>query len=46
LHQPSDKLVKTIIVFSTQKMEGKTILAGNIAKTLKERGKKSIDAEL
>jgi hypothetical protein len=37
---PSDKLVKTIIVFSTQKMEGKTVLAGNIAKTLKHEGKK------
>jgi succinoglycan biosynthesis transport protein ExoP len=37
---PSDKLVKTIIVFSTQKMEGKTVLASNIAKTLKQEGKK------
>ncbi|MFT6754891.1 MAG: succinoglycan biosynthesis transport protein ExoP, partial [Urechidicola sp.] len=37
---PSDKLVKTIIVFSTQKMEGKTVLAGNIAKTLKQEGRK------
>lgn len=36
----SDKKVKTIVVFSTQKMEGKTVLAGNIAKTLKEEGKK------
>jgi len=31
---------KTIIVFSTQKQEGKTVLAGNIAKTLKQEGKK------
>lgn len=30
---------KTIIVFSTQKSEGKTVLAGNIAKTLKQDGK-------
>ncbi|MFT6689395.1 MAG: succinoglycan biosynthesis transport protein ExoP, partial [Saprospiraceae bacterium] len=37
---PSDKLVKTIIVFSTQKMEGKTVLAGNIAKILKKEGRK------
>jgi succinoglycan biosynthesis transport protein ExoP len=37
---PSAKLVKTIIVFSTQKMEGKTVLAGNIAKTLKQEGRK------
>jgi succinoglycan biosynthesis transport protein ExoP len=37
---PSDKLVKSIIVFSTQKMEGKTVLASNIAKTLKQEGKK------
>jgi succinoglycan biosynthesis transport protein ExoP len=36
----TEKKVKTIIVFSTQKMEGKTILAGNIAKTLKQEGKK------
>jgi hypothetical protein len=32
--------VKTIVVFSTQEMEGKTVLAGNIAKTLKQEGKK------
>lgn len=32
--------VKTIIFFSTQKMEGKTVLAGNIAKELKKDGKK------
>lgn len=31
---------KTIIVFSTQKLEGKTVIAGNIAKTLKKDGKK------
>lgn len=36
----SEKKVKTIVVFSTQKMEGKTVLAGNIAKTLKEEGKR------
>jgi Mrp family chromosome partitioning ATPase len=29
-------------VFSTQKMEGKSILAGNIAKTLKQEGKKVV----
>jgi succinoglycan biosynthesis transport protein ExoP len=31
---------KTIIVFSTQKQEGKTVIAGNIARTLKQEGKK------
>jgi succinoglycan biosynthesis transport protein ExoP len=31
---------KTIVIFSTQKLEGKTVLAGNIAKTLKQEGKK------
>ncbi|MGZ0016169.1 exopolysaccharide transport family protein [Yeosuana sp. AK3] len=36
----SEKKVKTIIVFSTQQLEGKTVLAGNIAKTLKQEGKK------
>lgn len=36
----SEKKVKTIIIFSTQKLEGKTVLAGNIAKTLKHEGKK------
>jgi uncharacterized protein involved in exopolysaccharide biosynthesis len=36
----TEKKVKTIVVFSTQKMEGKTVLAGNIAKTLKKEGKK------
>lgn len=35
-----EKKPKTIVVFSTQKMEGKTVIAGNIAKTLKEEGKK------
>jgi succinoglycan biosynthesis transport protein ExoP len=36
----SKQKTKTIIVFSTQKLEGKTVLAGNIAKTLKQEGKK------
>jgi len=31
---------KTIIVFSTQKIEGKTVIAGNIARELKNEGKK------
>jgi uncharacterized protein involved in exopolysaccharide biosynthesis len=31
---------KIIVLFSTQKLEGKTVLAGNIAKTLKTEGKK------
>lgn len=35
-----DDGVKTIVFFSTQKMEGKTVLAGNIAKELKKDGKK------
>ncbi|MBI9039868.1 hypothetical protein [Lutibacter sp.] len=35
-----EKKGKTIIVFSTQKKEGKTVLAGNIAKNLKKEGKK------
>ena len=38
--QNSNQKTKTIIVFSTQKLEGKTVLAGNIAKTLKQEGKK------
>ncbi len=38
--QDSDKKPKTIIVFSTQKLEGKSIVAGNIARTLKREGKK------
>ncbi|MEL1239926.1 exopolysaccharide transport family protein [Flavobacterium flavipallidum] len=37
---PSPNPVKSIVVFSTQRMEGKTVLAGNIAKTLKQEGKK------
>jgi uncharacterized protein involved in exopolysaccharide biosynthesis len=36
----SENKIKTIVVFSTQKMEGKTVIAGNIAKTLKKEGKK------
>lgn len=40
--QNSEKNVKTIVVFSTHKMEGKTVLAGNIAKTLKQEGKKIV----
>jgi succinoglycan biosynthesis transport protein ExoP len=36
----SEQKIKTIIVFSNQKLEGKTVLAGNIAKTLKQEGKK------
>lgn len=35
-----EKKVKTIVVFSTQKMEGKSVIAGNIAKILKQEGKK------
>jgi succinoglycan biosynthesis transport protein ExoP len=31
---------KTIIIFSNQKREGKTVIAGNIANTLKKEGKK------
>jgi uncharacterized protein involved in exopolysaccharide biosynthesis len=38
--QPDVKSPKTIVVFSTQSMEGKTVIAGNIAKTLKQEGKK------
>lgn len=38
----TEKRTKTIVVFSTQKMEGKTVLAGNIAKTLKQEGKKIV----
>lgn len=38
-HSPEDS-VKTIVLFSTQKMEGKTVLAGNIARELKKEGKK------
>jgi hypothetical protein len=36
----ADNAVKTIVFFSTQKMEGKTVLAGNIARELKKDGKK------
>jgi hypothetical protein len=32
--------VKTIVFFSTQKLEGKTVIAGNIAQELKKEGKK------
>jgi succinoglycan biosynthesis transport protein ExoP len=38
--QNSKQKTKTIIVFSTQKLEGKTVLAGNIAKALKQKGEK------
>lgn len=37
---PTDSQQKIITVFSTQKMEGKTVLAGNILKVLKNEGKK------
>lgn len=37
---PSENEVKSITIFSTQKMEGKTVLAGNILKVLKYEGKK------
>ena len=40
--QDSENSVKTIIVFSTQNKEGKSVLAGNIAKTLKLEGKKVV----
>jgi polysaccharide biosynthesis transport protein len=36
----TNNAVKTILFFSTQQMEGKTVLAANIAKTLKRSGKK------
>jgi uncharacterized protein involved in exopolysaccharide biosynthesis len=35
-----DDGVKTIVFFSTQKMEGKTVIAGNVARELKKDGKK------
>lgn len=38
--QNSENKTKTILCFSTQKMEGKTVVAGNIAKGLKQSGKK------
>lgn len=34
-----DKIPKTILCFSTQKLEGKSVIAGNIAKSLKKSGK-------
>lgn len=37
---PTDNHVKTVVMFSTQKIEGKTVLGGNMAKTLKKEGKK------
>jgi uncharacterized protein involved in exopolysaccharide biosynthesis len=37
--QNGGKKPKTIIVFSTQKFEGKTVVAGNLAKALQEEGK-------
>lgn len=40
--QNSNQKTKTIVVFSTQKLEGKTVIAGNIAKTLKQDGKKVV----
>lgn len=41
IHAP-EKAVKTIVVFSTREKEGKTVIAGNIARKLKEEGKKVI----
>jgi succinoglycan biosynthesis transport protein ExoP len=38
--QKVNKKTKAIVIFSTQKLEGKTIIAGNIAKALKSDGKK------
>jgi uncharacterized protein involved in exopolysaccharide biosynthesis len=38
-HSPENS-AKTIVLFSTQEMEGKTVLAGNIARELKKDGKK------
>ncbi|MBF2707574.1 GumC family protein [Flavobacterium soyangense] len=38
--QSSENAVKTIVLFSTQKMEGKTVFAGNIARELKKEGKR------
>lgn len=35
-----ENAVKTIVFFSTQEMEGKTVIAGNIARELKKDGKK------
>lgn len=36
----ADKQTKTILCFSTQRTEGKSVLAGNIAKSLKNNGKR------
>ncbi|WP_439131688.1 GumC family protein [Polaribacter sp.] len=38
--QEDTKKTKIIVVFSTQRLEGKTVTAGNIAKTFKKEGKK------
>jgi uncharacterized protein involved in exopolysaccharide biosynthesis len=38
----SDQKTKTIVVFSTQKLEGKSVIAGNIARSLKNEGKKVV----
>lgn len=38
--QDSSNHPKTILCFSTHKMEGKSVMAGNIAKGLKQNGKK------
>ncbi len=40
LSKSAENAEKTIVVFSTQKMEGKTVLAGNIVIELKNEGKK------
>ncbi|WP_147676373.1 hypothetical protein [Algibacter pacificus] len=40
-HAP-EKEPKTIVVFSTREKEGKTVVAGNIAKRLKAEGKKVV----
>ncbi|MEC5164343.1 succinoglycan biosynthesis transport protein ExoP [Flavobacterium sp. PL11] len=39
-YNPAEQLVKTIVIFSTQHSEGKSVVAGNLAKTLKQEGKK------
>jgi uncharacterized protein involved in exopolysaccharide biosynthesis len=39
-HQKSDKKTKTLLFFSTLKGEGKSVVAGNIARMLKEQGEK------
>ena len=39
-HLSPEDSTKTIVVFSTQKIEGKTVFAGNIARELKNEGKK------